>query len=171
MSETQLELPKGVVKRIVKEKLSGISEKGRDVQLNKEALLAVAESAKVFISYITAAANDLCKEKQRQTLTADDVFAALEELEFQELIPQLRESFEAYKQATKEKKDKKAEASRKRKSAQHTADDTTAAAGGDAAAGTEAGKDTAEAGEAEADDEDDVMQDQEAAEDCAEGAQ
>lgn len=48
----------------------------------------------MFISYITAAANDTCKEKKRQTLTADDVFSALEELEFQEILPQLKEAFE-----------------------------------------------------------------------------
>lgn len=46
-AESQLDLPKGVVKRIVKEKLAGISETGKDVQVNKEALLAFAESAKV----------------------------------------------------------------------------------------------------------------------------
>lgn len=46
-AEGQLDLPKLVVKRIVKEKLAGLTESGKDVQLNKEALLAFAESAKV----------------------------------------------------------------------------------------------------------------------------
>eukprot|EP00878_Enallax_costatus_P006819 GHUV01007147.1.p1 GENE.GHUV01007147.1~~GHUV01007147.1.p1 ORF type:complete len:189 (+),score=95.30 GHUV01007147.1:141-707(+) len=127
-AEGQLDLPKAVVKRIVKEKLAGVSESGKDVQLNKEALLAFAESAKVFISYVTAAANDVCKEKKRQTLSADDVFAALQELEFHELLPPLKESFDAYKKLTKEKKEKKAEISRKRKSSGQPAEGQEAAA-------------------------------------------
>jgi hypothetical protein len=50
-SEAQLEIPKPTIKRIVKEKLAsaaGSSEGSKaDVQLNKEALLAFGESAKV----------------------------------------------------------------------------------------------------------------------------
>lgn len=52
----------------------------------------------VFISYITAAANDICKDKKRATLSADDVFAALEELEFQDMLPKLKEAFEGVQQ-------------------------------------------------------------------------
>jgi DNA polymerase epsilon subunit 3 len=48
----------------------------------------------VFISFITATANDVCKEKKRATINADDVFQALEDLEFAELLPALKESFE-----------------------------------------------------------------------------
>jgi hypothetical protein len=48
----------------------------------------------VFINFITAAANDVCKEKKRATINADDVFQALEDLEFAELLPALKESFE-----------------------------------------------------------------------------
>jgi DNA polymerase epsilon subunit 3 len=48
----------------------------------------------VFISFITATANDVCKEKKRATINADDVFQALEDLEFGDLLPALKESFE-----------------------------------------------------------------------------
>lgn len=48
----------------------------------------------VFISLITATSNDVCKEKKRATITADDVFQALEDLEFGELLPALKDSFE-----------------------------------------------------------------------------
>eukprot|EP00775_Hariotina_reticulata_P003911 gene3911-4165_t len=93
-AEVQVDLPKGVVKRIVKEKLNAVADSGKDVQINKDALLAFAESAKVFINYVTAAASDVCKEKKRATLTANDVFQGLEELEFQELIPGLQEAYD-----------------------------------------------------------------------------
>ena len=60
----------------------------------QDALLAFAESAKVFINYITAAANDACKEAKRQTMNQTDVLTALEELQFGELIPGVKESLE-----------------------------------------------------------------------------
>ena len=60
----------------------------------QDALLAISESAKIFITYITAAANDACKEGKRQTMSEADVFTALEDLDFGELIPSLRGSME-----------------------------------------------------------------------------
>ncbi|KAF6256214.1 histone-fold-containing protein [Scenedesmus sp. NREL 46B-D3] len=146
-SEVQLDIPKPTIKRIVKEKLAGAagSSEGAkaDVQLNKEALLAFGESAKVFISYVTATANDVCKDKKRATLNAEDVFTALEETDFAELLPQLTEAFAAYKQSLKEKKHKKAEVSRKRKSAGQAGDvhDDEEAAAAAAGADTKAASD------------------------------
>lgn len=46
--DSQCDLPKNVVKRIVKEKLSSIPGGKADLQINKEALLAFGESAKVW---------------------------------------------------------------------------------------------------------------------------
>ena len=60
----------------------------------QDALLAFSESAKIFISYITAAATDACKVAKRQTMSEADVLTALEELEFGELIPTLRDSLD-----------------------------------------------------------------------------
>jgi hypothetical protein len=54
----------------------------------------VAVLLQVFINFITATANDICKEKKRATINADDVFQALEDLEFAELLPALKESYE-----------------------------------------------------------------------------
>lgn len=48
----------------------------------------------VFISFITATANDVCKEKKRSTINADDVFQALEDVEFADLLPALKKSYE-----------------------------------------------------------------------------
>lgn len=39
-------------------------------------------------------ANDICKESKRQTINAEDVFKALEEIEFPELIEPLKASLE-----------------------------------------------------------------------------
>lgn len=39
-------------------------------------------------------ANDICKESKRQTINAEDVFKALEEIEFPELIEPVKASLE-----------------------------------------------------------------------------
>lgn len=82
------DLPKGAVKRILKAKLDALGE--GNIQLQKDATLALAESAKVLISFLTVTANDICKEKKRQTISADDVFAALDDLDFADLVAPLQ---------------------------------------------------------------------------------
>ena len=63
-----LDLPKALVRRLVKGKLSSSDPDGKDVQLNKDALLAFSESAKVFITYLSSTANEICKEAKRSTI-------------------------------------------------------------------------------------------------------
>lgn len=119
MAESDTDLPKTLIKRIVKRHLNQI-DKGdakRDTQINKDALLAFSESAKVFINYITATANDICKEHKRQTISVDDILKALEDTDFLELLTPLKQSLDAFKKDTKEKNQKKAEA-KKRKAEQ-----------------------------------------------------
>lgn len=43
---------------------------------------------------LNCSANDICKESKRQTINAEDVFKALEEIEFPEFIEPLRASLE-----------------------------------------------------------------------------
>ena len=43
---------------------------------------------------VSSAANDICKDGKRQTISSDDVIKAVEELEFSELVPQLKEYLE-----------------------------------------------------------------------------
>ncbi|KAI4322428.1 hypothetical protein L6164_022124 [Bauhinia variegata] len=102
------ELPRTIVRRIVKDKLSRCSKDG-DISVHKDALLAFAESARIFIHYISATANDICKESKRQILNADDIFKALEETEFHEFVRPLKASLEEFK---RKNAGKKAEASK-----------------------------------------------------------
>lgn len=51
-------------------------------------------SVQVFINCLTATANDICKEQKRQTISADDVFAALQDLELGELVGPLKDALE-----------------------------------------------------------------------------
>ncbi|XP_050206922.1 DNA polymerase II subunit B4 [Mercurialis annua] len=97
------ELPKAIVKRVVKEKLSQCSPDA-DILLPKDSLVAFSESARIFIHYLSATANDICKEAKRQTMNADDVFKALEEMEFSQFITPLKASLTEFKRKNAGKK-------------------------------------------------------------------
>jgi DNA polymerase epsilon subunit 3 len=90
-------LPQANVKRVVKEKLAELAHehfdddrKEKDVLVNKDALLAFSESAKIFIHFLSATANEICRESKRQTINADDVLKAVEELDFPEFCEPLK---------------------------------------------------------------------------------
>jgi DNA polymerase epsilon subunit 3 len=75
-----------------------------NVQINKEAKLAFCRAAKVFILYITAAANDSCKGAKRQTISAADVMQALEDVELDEFREPLTKCLDQYRLAAQQKK-------------------------------------------------------------------
>eukprot|EP00731_Ephydatia_muelleri_P023810 Em0016g81a len=102
-----LSLPASVVARIIKDALPD------GVNVSKEARAAIGKAASVFILYATACSNNFALKGKRKTLAAGDVFAALEDMEFQHFIPELKECLEAYKHEQKEKRD--AAADRKKK--------------------------------------------------------
>jgi DNA polymerase epsilon subunit 3 len=114
-------LPQAHIKRIVKAKLaeltSGEGEQKREVSVQKEALLAFAESAKIFIHYLTATANDVCHESKRLTINAEDVMKAIDEVEFHEFAEPLREALAGASAPGGFGRTARREASRKRQSA------------------------------------------------------
>nr|TKW31943.1 hypothetical protein SEVIR_2G139000v2 [Setaria viridis] len=100
MTEAEVEeLPKAIVRRLVKDKLAHIAGggEGAEVIVNKDAMAAFAESARIFIHYLSATANDMCKESKRQTINADDVLNALDEMDFPEFVEPLRSSLQETK--------------------------------------------------------------------------
>ncbi|RLM86054.1 DNA polymerase epsilon subunit 3 [Panicum miliaceum] len=108
------ELPKAIVRRLVKDKLAHVAGggEGAEVIVNKDAMAAFAESARIFIHYLSATANDMCKESKRQTINADDVLKALDEMEFSEFLEPLRTSLQEFRNKNA---DRKSEASKKQK--------------------------------------------------------
>ncbi|BBN04956.1 DNA polymerase epsilon subunit 3 [Marchantia polymorpha subsp. ruderalis] len=105
------DLPRANVKRIVKAKLLelaaahyGDEKTSRDLPIHKDALLAFSESAKIFIHYLSATANDICRESKRQTINAEDVLRAVEEIEFGEFVEPLRSALEVYREENQNKK-------------------------------------------------------------------
>ncbi|XP_022958709.1 DNA polymerase epsilon subunit 3 [Cucurbita moschata] len=97
------ELPKTIVRRVVKEKLSQCS-RNQDISVNKDSLLAFCESARIFIHYLSATSNDICKESKRQTIKAEDVLKALEDMEFPELVRPLKASLNEFRSKNAGKK-------------------------------------------------------------------
>lgn len=120
--EMSEDLPRAHVRRIVKARMLEVAaarfrdeKRSRDLPIHRDALLAFSESAKIFIHYLSATANDICRESKRQTMSADDVMKAVEEIEFVELIDPLRSSLEGYRKANEIKKAEKRSINRKRK--------------------------------------------------------
>jgi histone H3/H4 len=100
----EIDFPKSVLKRLVKEKMKEFlteesqdpekEKRIQDAQISKEALMAFNEAAKLFIYYVTSTANDICRESKRQTISAEDVFKALGEIDFEEFVKPLRDSLQ-----------------------------------------------------------------------------
>jgi DNA polymerase epsilon subunit 3 len=109
--EEDISFPKSLLKRLVKEQMDQEVCKSKegavvDVQVNKDSLVAFDVAAKLFIHYLTCAANDLCIEAKRQTLGVEDVFQGLEDTEFGEFVEPLRAHLVAFKESKKKGKRK-----------------------------------------------------------------
>jgi len=90
------------------------------------------EAAKVFISYISTTATEICKERKRQTISSADVLQSLEELDFQNLVPQLKEFLALYLKSEGEKKLKRCISSKASKEKKRKTMDEVAVAVADA---------------------------------------
>jgi len=78
------ELPRALVTRIAK---SAVPE---NVKLQKDTVLSLVKGATVFINYLAATAHEVSTSKQHKSISASDVFKALEHIEFADLIPSLQ---------------------------------------------------------------------------------
>lgn len=67
----EFEPPLACVRRILKNSLPSSTNVGKD------ASSAFARACGIFVIYITACANDFARENRRQTITANDVLAAV----------------------------------------------------------------------------------------------
>ncbi|KAH9952288.1 hypothetical protein BGW80DRAFT_1197232 [Lactifluus volemus] len=77
------ELPRALVTRIAR---SAVPE---NVKLQKDTVLSLVKGATVFINYL-GAAHEVSTSKQHKSISASDVFKALEHIEFADLIPPLQ---------------------------------------------------------------------------------
>lgn len=94
-----LNLPNAVVTRIIKEALP------EGVTIGKEAKVAVAKAASIFILYLTTSANTVAKKTNRKTITGPDVLQAMEDIEFDRFVDSLQDALNNFRKSQKEKKD------------------------------------------------------------------
>ncbi|KAG8037990.1 hypothetical protein G9C98_006315 [Cotesia typhae] len=94
-----LNLPNAVVTRIIKEALP------EGVTIGKEAKVAIAKAASIFILYLTTSANTVAKKTNRKTITGPDVLQAMEDIEFDRFVDSLQDALNNFRKSQKEKKD------------------------------------------------------------------
>jgi len=70
-SAVEFEPPVACVRRILKQSLPNSTAVGKD------ASQAFTRACGIFVIYVTACANDIARENKRQTITANDVLAAI----------------------------------------------------------------------------------------------
>lgn len=96
-----LNLPTAAVTRLIKDALPD------GINVAKEARIAISKAASVFIIYLSSAAINEAKKLNHRTMTPQNIFDALEEIEFESFIEPLKESLELYRKAVKDKKSSK----------------------------------------------------------------
>ena len=92
------------------------------VSVAKDAKLAFAKAATVFVQFLTATANDFAKSCNRTTVAANHILGAIDEIDFKEFKEPLEQALEEFKEQQKTKK-----ATKEKKAGENT----TAAAGQD----------------------------------------
>lgn len=97
----ELNLPNAVVGRLIKDTLP------EGINASKEFRMAISRAASVFVIFLSSAATEEAVNHNVKTLTAEHIFAALEETEFESFVQPLKETLEAYRKSVKEKKGSK----------------------------------------------------------------
>ncbi|KAI0014540.1 histone-fold-containing protein [Xylariomycetidae sp. FL0641] len=120
-----LSLPKSIITRLAK----GVLPPNTQIQAN--AILAMTKGATIFVNHLANAANEHTMGANKKTIMPNDVFEALEDIEF----PFLRERLEAEFKKFNETQTTKRNTYRRRVAAQKRAE-KAAAAGGDPNAST-----------------------------------
>lgn len=83
-----LNLPNSIVARIIKESLPD------GVNVSKEAKVAIAKAASVFVLYATSCSNSIAMKANRKTISGSDVLSAMSDMEFDRFIEPLKTSIE-----------------------------------------------------------------------------
>ncbi|CAO1617779.1 unnamed protein product [Parajaminaea phylloscopi] len=134
------ELPKAVLARVAKAELP------ENVQIRREALLAISKSATIFISYLAAVSDELAKQANRKSITPTDVVEGLSLMEFPESVrTQLKKEIREFRDIEGKKKN----AASARKAAASNAADASATV-----APAAAGADEEEEGDEDEEDDD-----------------
>lgn len=94
----EFEPPLACVRRLLKNSLP------KSTNVGKDASTAFTRACGIFVIYLTTCANDYAREGRRQTITANDILAAIKELDLEEFTPQLELFLEKIRKEEKNKK-------------------------------------------------------------------
>ena len=85
----ELELPKSILQRLVKQSLPD------GIMVQKDAKTALSRSAILFISFLTATANDISLAGKQKTIQPKHIFEALKTMGFTDFEESLQNSLES----------------------------------------------------------------------------
>merc|ERR1711934_206973 len=94
-----LNLPTSIVSKIIKDCLP------TSCKVSKEANVAIAKAASVFILYATSSANSVAQKSNRKTITGSDVVNAMTDMEFDKFVRPLENSLAIWRKSQQTKKD------------------------------------------------------------------
>lgn len=96
-----LNLPNSNISKIIKDSLPA------DVNMDKEARIAIARATSVFIMYLSSNAATAAHKHNHKTFSAQDVLNAINEMDFNSFIAPMKESLTQHQKTMKDKKDNK----------------------------------------------------------------
>eukprot|EP00471_Norrisiella_sphaerica_P001487 CAMPEP_0184482284 /NCGR_PEP_ID=MMETSP0113_2-20130426/3845_1 /TAXON_ID=91329 /ORGANISM="Norrisiella sphaerica, Strain BC52" /LENGTH=124 /DNA_ID=CAMNT_0026861917 /DNA_START=256 /DNA_END=630 /DNA_ORIENTATION=- len=97
-------MPIATVNRIIKNALPNNTQVAKDVKS------LFSKAAGIFIIYLSTHANEICQERKKSTISAQDVLAAVREIEMEDFLPSLEKYLEEYRASNATKKRSKAAA-------------------------------------------------------------
>lgn len=96
-----LNLPISNVSRIIRDALPP------NQNVDRETRIAIARATSVFIMYLSSTAAANAEKANHKIFTANDVFDAIEEMEFENFLGPMKQALAAHRQELKDKKDKR----------------------------------------------------------------
>ncbi|KAJ3016963.1 negative cofactor 2 transcription regulator complex subunit ncb2 [Thoreauomyces humboldtii] len=95
--EEDLSLPKATVAKLIHEMMPS------DIVCAKETRDLIAECCVEFIHLISTQANEQCEKEAKKTIAGEHVIKALQELGFDEYVPEVQEAYTEHTKSTEER--------------------------------------------------------------------
>lgn len=105
-----LNLPNTNITKIIRDSLPS------DVNMDKEARVAIARATSVFIMYLSSNAAAIAHKHNHKTFSAQDVLDSISEMEFKSFLAPMKTALVQYQKSMKDKKDNKKNSLEARKS-------------------------------------------------------
>lgn len=96
-----LNLPNSNISKIIKDSLP------TNVNMDKEARIAIARATSVFIMYVSSNAAAIAHKHNHKTFSAQDVLDSISEMDFKGFIGPMKNSLIGHQKSIKDKKDNK----------------------------------------------------------------